>query len=43
MLRWVLGDQKFDVAMRTTATKFAGQSLPWMTSAPSRKNNTARS
>jgi aminopeptidase N len=26
MLRWVLGDQKFDVAMRTTATKFAGQS-----------------
>ena len=26
MLRWVLGDQKFDVAMRTLATKYAGQS-----------------
>jgi len=26
MLRWVLGDQKFDATMRTLATKYAGQS-----------------
>jgi tetratricopeptide (TPR) repeat protein len=26
MLRWVMGDQKYDLAMRTFATKFAGKS-----------------